>query len=72
MTGVHPKGVEGRTMEINHQCRHLLKGKGKQGSLSKGTYQETIRMRRLTVSEGEIRVNADEYLIIDDCSGRGG
>jgi len=24
-----------------------------------------------TVSEGEIRVNTDEYSIIDDCSGRG-
>jgi len=50
-------------MEINHQCRHLLKGEGKQGSLSKGTYQETIRKRRLTVSEGEIRVDTDEYSI---------
>ena len=48
-------GVEGRTREINHQCRHL-KGEWKQGSLSKGTYQETIRKRRLTVSEGEIWV----------------
>ena len=50
-------------MEINHQCRHLLKGEGKQGSLSKGSYQETIRKRRLTVSEGGIRANTDEYSI---------
>ena len=49
-------------MEINHQCRHL-KGEGKQDFLSKGTYQETIRKRHLTVSEGEIRVDTDEYSI---------
>mgnify|MGYP007109751164 CR=1 FL=1 len=67
MTGVHRKGVEGRTMEINYQCRHLLKGEGKTGffvkrNLSRDDTNETLK----TVSEGEIRVNTDEYSIIDD------
>ena len=31
--------VEGHTREINHQCRHLLKGGGKQGQ------KEPIRRR---------------------------
>ena len=48
--GFKKEGVEGYTREINHQCRHLLKGEGKQGSLSKGTYQKPIRMRGLKQS----------------------
>jgi len=39
--------------------------KGKQGSLSKGSYQETIRKRRLTVYEGGIRANIDKYSVIE-------
>ena len=46
-------------MEINHQC---IKG-GE--TRSKGTYQETIRKRCLTVAEGEIRVDTDEYSIYE-------
>ena len=54
-------------MEINYQCRHLLKGEGKTGffvkrNLSRDDTNETLK----TVSEGEIRVNTDEYSIIDD------
>jgi len=58
--------VERHTMEINHQCRHLLKGEGKtrffvKRNLSRDDTKKTLK----TVSEGEMKVNTDEYSIYE-------
>ena len=50
-------------MEINHQCRHLLKGEENKvkRNLSRDDTKKTLK----TVAEGEIRVNTDEYSIYE-------
>jgi len=53
-------------MEINHQCRHLLKGEVKTRFFVKRKPSRDDTKKTLkTVAESEIRVNTDEYSIYE-------
>ncbi|MCD6203817.1 MAG: hypothetical protein J7I99_05625 [Methanophagales archaeon] len=68
-----PQGGRGTYNGVNHQCRHLLKGEEKtRFFVKRNPSRDDTKKTLKTVSEGEIRVNTDEYSIIDDCSGIGG
>jgi len=43
--GEDREGVEVHTREINHQCRHLMKGEGKQETIRKRRLKQSLRVR---------------------------